>query len=201
MASKKSAKKMTSKATKKAAKKATKKKASKKITVRAAAKKKATAKKPSIVMARVGQPVPDFTLAGTSGEIKLSSLRGKKVVLYFYPKDATPGCTIEGHDFSRLLPEFEAAGAEVFGISRDSVSSHEKFRTKENYSVHLLSDPDESACQQFDVMKMKNMYGKQVRGVERSTFVIDQNGKLVREWRKVSVTGHAAEVLDFIKLL
>lgn len=197
MATKKSTKKMT----KKAAKKTTKKKASKKITVRAAAKKKAAPKKSSALMARVGQPVPDFTLSGTRGEVQLSSLRGKKVVLYFYPKDATPGCTIEGHDFSRLLPEFEAAGAEVFGISRDSLESHEKFRAKENYSVHLLSDPDESACTQFDVMKMKNMYGKQVRGVERSTFVIDQNGNLVREWRKVDVTGHAAEVLDFIKLL
>jgi len=197
MATKKSAKKTT----KKAAKKVTKKKATKKITVRAAAKKKDAPKKASVVMARVGQQVPDFTLSGTRGDVQLSSLRGKKVVLYFYPKDATPGCTIEGHDFSRLLPEFEAIGAEVFGISRDSLASHEKFRAKENYSVHLLSDPDESACAKFDVMKMKNMYGKQVRGVERSTFVIDQDGKLVREWRKVSVTGHAAEVLDFIKLL
>jgi peroxiredoxin Q/BCP len=181
MATKKKVKKATKKATKKSLKKAAPKRAKN--------------------LARVGETVPDFTLAGTNGDVQLSSLRGKKVVLYFYPKDATPGCTIEGHDFSRLLNEFHEANAEVFGISRDNLSSHEKFRAKENYSVHLLSDSEESACAQFDVMKMKNMYGKQVRGVERSTFVIDQNGKLVREWRKVSVTGHAAEVLDFIKLL
>lgn len=189
------------KKTLKKAKKATKKSAKKSVKKTPRATKKSVAEKKSVALARVGRQVPNFTLSGTNGDISLESLRGKKIVLYFYPKDATPGCTVEGHDFSRLLNDFHAANAEVFGISRDTVSSHEKFRSKENYSVHLLSDPDESACRQFDVMKMKNMYGKQVRGVERSTFVIDQEGKLVREWRKVNVTGHAAEVLDFVKLL
>lgn len=196
MASKKKVKKATKKVAKKVAKKASKRK----ITVRKAAPKKSVAKKAKN-LAHVGEMVPDLTLTGTNGDVQLSALRGKKVVLYFYPKDATPGCTIEGHDFSRLLNEFHSANAEVFGVSRDTLSSHQKFREKENYEVHLLSDPEESACSQFNVMKMKNMYGKQVRGVERSTFVIDQEGKLVKEWRKVNVTGHAAEVLDFIKLL
>jgi peroxiredoxin Q/BCP len=194
-------KKKVKKATKKAAKKVAKKAPQRKLTVRKAAPRKAAPKRAKSSLAQVGEAVPDFTLSGTSGDVKLSELRGKKIVLYFYPKDATPGCTIEGHDFSKLLNEFQAANTEVFGVSRDTLSSHEKFRTKENYAVHLLSDPDESACTQFDVMKMKNMYGKQVRGVERSTFVIDQDGKLAREWRKVSVEGHAAEVLDYIKML
>ncbi len=171
-----------------------KKKGAQKSTLQTAARKKNS-------LARIGEPVPDFTLAGTNGEISLSELKGKKIVLYFYPKDATPGCTTEGHDFSQLLGEFHAVNAEVFGISRDTLSSHEKFRAKENYSVHLLSDPEESACTKFDVVKMKNMYGRQVRGIERSTFVIDQNGKLIKEWRKVNVTGHASEVLQFVKLL
>jgi thioredoxin-dependent peroxiredoxin len=179
-------------------KKATAAKAKKKLVKKAPAKK-AKSKAPAV---RIGEPVPNLSLIGTTGgETRLSDLRGKKVVLYFYPRDATPGCTIEGKDFSRLLPDFEATNAEVYGISRDSLASHEKFRAKENYTVHLLSDEDETACSQFDVMKMKNMYGKQVRGVERSTFVIDQNGKLVKEWRKVNVTGHAEEVLQFVKLL
>jgi thioredoxin-dependent peroxiredoxin len=183
---------------KKAKKKVAKKSMKKSPTKRPVMKK--PAKKPS-GLARIGSQVPDLVLEGTSGNVRLSELRGKKIVLYFYPKDATPGCTIEGHDFSRLLNEFRSAGAEVFGISRDTLSSHTKFREKENYSVHLLSDPDENACGKFDVMKMKNMYGRSVRGVERSTFVIDADGKLVKEWRKVSVAGHAEEVLQFVRQL
>lgn len=157
--------------------------------------------KPKGSLARVGEVVSDLKLSGTNGDLQLSDLRGKKIVLYFYPKDATPGCTIEGHDFSRLLGAFRSAGAEVFGVSRDTLASHEKFRSKQNYAVHLLSDTEENACSRFDVVKMKNMYGKQVRGIERSTFVIDEQGKLVKEWRKVRVDGHASEVLEFVKSL
>lgn len=151
---------------------------------------------------RVGEPVPDFSLQATGGKtVTLSEFRGKQVVIYFYPKDATPGCTLEGQDFSRLKAQFAAAGAEVFGISRDSVTSHEKFKNKENYSIDLLSDSDERACQIFGVIKMKNMYGKQVRGIERSTFVIDSQGNLAKEWRGVKVPGHAEEVLEFVQQL
>ena len=130
-----------------------------------------------------------FELNGTNGEIRLSDLRGKKIVLYFYPKDATPGCTIEGHDFSRLLERLSRRRRRSFRSFARYTRSHEKFRAKENYTVHLLSDTEENACSRFDVVKMKNMYGKKVRGIERSTFVIDEDGKLVKEWRKVSVDG------------
>ncbi len=150
----------------------------------------------------VGKELPDLTLPGTGGrEISLTELRGKRVVLYFYPKDATPGCTIEGHDFTRLHEEFRATNTEVFGVSRDSIKSHDKFKECEHYSIDLLSDEKEEACKLFGVIKMKNMYGKQVRGIERSTFVIDQDGRLVKEWRGVSVPGHAEEVLIFVKTL
>jgi peroxiredoxin Q/BCP len=139
-------------------------------------------------------------LPATGGRtVALSELKGKAVVLYFYPKDATPGCTIEGHDFSRLNNDFRHTNAEVFGISRDSMKSHEKFKEKENYTIDLLSDEDEKACKIFGVIKMKNMYGKQVRGIERSTFVVDREGKVVKEWRGVKVSGHAEEVLEFVK--
>ena len=150
----------------------------------------------------VGQKVPDFELPSTGGKtVSLSGLKGKAVVLYFYPRDATPGCTVQGQDFSRLLPKFRAKGAEVFGISRDTLASHEKFKAKEKYKMDLLSDADEQVCQLFGVMKMKNMYGKKVRGVERSTFVIDKNGNLVKEWRGVKVPDHAQEVLELVKSL
>jgi len=122
-------------------------------------------------------------------------------VLYFYPKDATPGCTTEGQQFRDLYPQFQAANAEVFGISRDSLKSHENFKAKLNLPFHLLSDTEEQACQLFNVIKMKNMYGKQVRGIERSTFLIDGNGTLRREWRGVKVDGHAQAVLDAIRQL
>src|SRR5262249_43898001 len=131
----------------------------------------------------------------------LKDLAGKNVVLYFYPKDSTPGCTIEGHDFTRLHDQFKATNTEVFGISRDSMKSHEKFKECESYSIDLLSDEDETACKVFGVIKMKNMYGKKVRGIERSTFVIDSDGRVVKEWRGVKVPGHAEEVLTFIKSL
>ena len=147
-----------------------------------------------------GKSDPDFSLPSTgAGTFRLSEHRGKKVVLYFYPKDNTPGCTTEGMQFRDLHMNFRRAGAEVFGISRDSVKSHENFKAKLHFPFELLSDADEQACSQFGVIKMKNMYGKKVRGIERSTFVIDGEGRLAREWRGVKVPGHAQEVLDFVK--
>jgi peroxiredoxin Q/BCP len=121
------------------------------------------------------------------------------VVLYFYPKDMTPGCTIEGHDFTKLVGEFKKCNTVVLGISRDSVDKHEKFIQKENYKVSLVSDADETACQWFDVIKEKNMYGKKVLGIERSTFLVGEDGKVEKVWRKVKVDGHAEEVLSFVK--
>lgn len=147
---------------------------------------------------QVGDLVPEITLIGTDGPFQLSSLRGKNVVLYFYPKDATPGCTIEGHDFSNLLPQFVKKNAVVYGISRDSLASHEKFKANQKYTVDLLSDGEEKACKVFDVIQEKNMYGNISMGVERSTFLIDPDGKLKKVWRKVKVDGHANEVLQAI---
>ena len=145
---------------------------------------------------------PEFSLPATSArQISLSELRGKIVVLYFYPKDNTPGCTNESKDFAALNDEFSASGCEIFGISRDSIKSHENFKAKLELPFDLISDADEVACEAFGVMKMKNMYGKQVRGIERSTFVIGAEGQLLREWRGVKVPGHVAEVLAFVKTL
>ncbi|MBN9426855.1 MAG: peroxiredoxin [Burkholderiales bacterium] len=144
----------------------------------------------------LGKKVPDFTAAATGGDVTLSSLKGRKVVLYFYPKDNTPGCTSEGSDFRDLHEQFLAADTVVFGISRDSMKSHDSFRAKLGFPFALISDPDETLCELFGVMKMKNMYGRQVRGIERSTFLIDAQGRLAREWRAVKVPGHVAEVLE-----
>ncbi|MBK7842269.1 MAG: peroxiredoxin [Bdellovibrionales bacterium] len=147
----------------------------------------------------LGQVVPDFSLPVTGSKLfQLSAMKGKKIVLYFYPKDSTPGCTIEGHDFTKLHNEFKNKNVEVYGVSRDSISSHEKFKDKQCYSIDLISDPDEKICRTFGVIKIKNMYGKKVLGIERSTFVIDENGQLEKEWRGVKVEGHAQEVLDYI---
>ncbi len=148
----------------------------------------------------LGKKVPNFTLAGSSGlQFDLSNFTGKNVVLYFYPKDSTPGCTNESIDFKDHYEELQKLNTEIFGISRDSVKSHENFKTKYNFPFDLLSDPDEIACQLFDVIKTKNMYGKQVLGIERSTFIIDKDGKLMHEWRKVKVDGHVIEVLNHLK--
>ena len=145
---------------------------------------------------------PDFSLSATAGQtVSLGTLRGRKVVLYFYPKDNTPGCTNETKDFGAHHAAFAAAGCDVFGISRDSIKSHENFKAKLELPFELISDPDEIACEAYGVMKMKNMYGKQVRGVERSTFVIDADGRIAREWRGVKVPGHAEEVLAFVQSL
>jgi len=149
----------------------------------------------------VGKKIADFTASATGGPFKLSDHKGETVVLYFYPKDNTPGCTTEGAQFRDAYKAFRKAGATIVGISRDSMKSHESFKAKMEYPFELISDPDEALCQQFGVIKMKNMYGKQVRGIERSTFVIDRAGKLAREWRGVKVPGHVDEVLAFVKTL
>ncbi len=150
----------------------------------------------------LGKPVPDFSLASTGGTtFRLSSTRGQKLVLYFYPKDNTPGCTTQGADFRDRHKDFRRAACEVFGVSRDSVRSHENFKSKMKFPFELLSDPEEAVCGQFGVMKQKNLYGKKVRGIERSTFVIDEEGVLAHEWRGVKVPGHVEEVLNFVKAL
>ena len=147
-------------------------------------------------------PVNDFELPATSGKtFQLSQHLGRITVLYFYPKDATPGCTTQGVQFRDAYADFQANNTEIFGISRDTLKSHENFKAKFSFPFELLSDTEELACHLFNVIKMKNMYGKQVRGIERSTFVINQAGTLVREWRGVKVDGHVAEVLAFINTL
>ena len=143
--------------------------------------------------------VPDFSAVMTGGsDFHLSGRAAKYTVLYFYPKDNTPGCTTESIAFRDLHPQFSAAETEIYGISRDSLRSHEGFKAKLGLPFELISDPDEAVCLQFGVMKMKQMYGKTVRGVERSTFLIDAEGKLVKEWRGVKVAGHVDEVLEFV---
>jgi len=149
----------------------------------------------------IGKKVPDFTAEATGGPFTLSEYRGSPVVLYFYPKDNTPGCTTEGTNFRDLHDRFAKAGAVVAGISRDSIRSHQNFAEKLGFPFALISDADEKLCQAFGVIKMKNMYGKQVRGIERSTFLIGADGRLVREWRGVKVPGHAHEVLDAVQAL
>jgi len=143
----------------------------------------------------IDKKVPDFTAESTGGPVRLAALKGERVVLYFYPKDNTPGCTTEGMDFAAQHAKFKRAGAVVYGVSRDSLKSHENFKAKMGFPFELISDPDEELCALFGVMKMKNMYGKQVRGIERSTFLIDAAGVLRREWRGVKVPNHVADVL------
>ena len=148
------------------------------------------------------QPAPDFALPATGGKtFRLSGAKGTNLVLYFYPKDNTPGCTREGEAFRDLYPQFRALSCEIYGVSRDSMKSHENFKTKMNFPFELLSDGDETACKLFDVIRLKNMYGRKVRGIERSTFAIDGGGIVRREWRGVKVPGHAQEVLDFVETL
>ncbi|SET47555.1 peroxiredoxin Q/BCP [Nitrosomonas marina] len=154
-------------------------------------------------MLTINQPVDNFQLPSTGSKtFSLSeSAAGKHVVVYFYPKDDTPGCTVEGENFRDNYTDFIQLNCEIVGISRDSIQSHEKFKEKMNFPFELLSDSDETVCKQFDVIKMKNMYGKQVPGIERSTFVIDSKGILRKEWRGVKVPGHVEEVLDFVRTL
>ena len=148
------------------------------------------------------KPVPDFKLPATGGKtVSLADLKGKNVVLYFYPKDKTPGCTLEGQNFRDQQSKFAKLDTVVLGVSRDSVKSHESFKQEEAFNFDLLADEDEKLCRMFDVIKLKNMYGKEVMGVERSTFLIDKKGVLRQEWRKVKVDGHIAEVLEAVKAL
>ncbi len=150
----------------------------------------------------IGKKVPDFKAVTTDGnEWRLKEAAGSNVVLFFYPKDMTPGCTIEAQEFRDLQAQFRRANTQVVGVSRDSCTSHQKFRTKEKLNYELLSDHDESLCKLFDVIREKNMYGKKVFGIERSTFLIDSEGKLAAEWRKVKAEGHAQVVLAAAKAL
>jgi len=152
--------------------------------------------------ATLNKKVPAFNLPATGEQqIKLSDLADMNIVLYFYPKDNTSGCTREGQDFRDNMSKFKRQNTVVFGISRDSIKSHEGFKAKQNFNFDLISDEDEILCDIFDVIKIKNMYGKQGRGIERSTFLIDGNGKLQQEWRKVKVDGHVDEVLDAVKAM
>jgi peroxiredoxin Q/BCP len=145
-------------------------------------------------------PAPDFELPATGGKsFRLSRARGAPVVLYFYPKDNTPGCTTEGQHFRDLYPDFQKLRCQIYGISRDSLKSHEGFKAKMKFPFELLSDADETVCKLYGVIKMKNMYGRKVRGIERSTFAIDAGGVVRREWRGVKVPGHVQEVLEFMK--
>ena len=150
----------------------------------------------------IGKKVPDFSLPATGEQdITLSDFREKNVVVYFYPKDSTSGCTTEGQDFRDRINTFKRRNTVIFGISRDSIKSHENFKAKQNFPFELLSDADEKACKLFDVIKEKNMYGRKVMGIERSTFLIDTNGTLQKEWRKVKVDGHVDAVLEAVKEL
>ncbi len=150
----------------------------------------------------LNQPIDDFEIPATSGvTFKLFAERGKSLVIYFYPKDDTPGCTTESQQFRDLYADFKKADCEVVGISRDSIESHEKFKAKFSLPFALLADSEETVCEQFGVIKLKNLYGKQVRGIERSTFVLDRDGILRGEWRGVKVDGHAQEVLHFVQSL
>ena len=150
----------------------------------------------------IGKKVSNFKIPATGDkEISLSGLKGKNVVIYFYPKDSTPGCTLEGQDFRDNIRKFRARNTVVLGVSRDSVKSHENFKEKQKFPFDLLSDKEEKLCTQFDVIKEKNMYGKKVMGIERSTFLINDKGVLKQEWRKVKVKGHVDEVLEAVKAL
>ncbi len=150
----------------------------------------------------INRVVADFTADATrDNKIRLKDLRGQNVVLYFYPKDSTPGCTTEGRDFSALHARFRRQNTVIFGVSRDSLASHERFRDKQGFKFDLISDPDEKLCKKFDVIHEKTLYGRKFMGVVRSTFLIDAAGKLRREWRNVKVKGHAEEVLDAVKAL
>jgi len=151
---------------------------------------------------RMNRVVADFTATATRDKtIRLKDLRGQNVVVYFYPKDSTPGCTTEGRDFSALHAKFRRQKTVILGVSRDSIASHEKFRAKQEFPFDLLSDPDEKLCKAFDVIHEKSLYGRKFMGIVRSTFLIDGDGKLRAEWRKVKVKGHAEEVLEAVKAL
>ena len=149
---------------------------------------------------KIGKKIPSFSMILDDGsELKSKDFNGKYIVIYFYPKDSTPGCTKEGEDFRDLHKEFIKRNAQIYGVSRDSIASHQKFKAKYKFPFHLISDEDESLCKLFDVIKEKNMYGRKYMGIERSTFLINDKGRLLSEWRKVKVKGHAQEVLDTLR--
>jgi len=148
---------------------------------------------------QTGQTINDFCAVSTHGTLTLQDLKGQWTVLYFYPKDSTPGCTTQAQDFRDMADEFTALGCRVIGVSRDSLKSHENFAAKQGLAFALIADPQETLCEQFGVMKLKNMYGKQVRGIERSTFLIDPQGVLVQQWRGVRVPGHVQQVLQAVQ--
>ena len=153
-------------------------------------------------MVNIGKKVPPFSLPATGDKnVSLKDFKGTHLVIYFYPKDNTPGCTLEGQDFSDRYSEFRKAGAAILGVSRDSLKAHENFKARQGFPFDLLSDAEETLCRQFDVIHEKNMYGRKVMGIVRSTFLIDSNGVLQKEWRKVKVKGHADEVLEAVKSL
>jgi peroxiredoxin Q/BCP len=150
----------------------------------------------------LNEPVADFQAQATGGQtVSLSEFKGRQVVVYFYPKDSTPGCTTQGQDFRDLLEQFKAADTEVFGVSRDGLKSHENFKAKQGFTFELISDKDEALCQLFDVIKLKKLYGKEYLGVDRSTFLIDRDGVLRQEWRGVKVPGHVQSVLEAAQAL
>jgi len=194
-----------------AKKKATKKKATEKKTVKKTTKKaakKAPAKKTTKKAAASttaykfgpGDKVPSLKIPDSTGAVRsLTEFKGKYLVVYFYPKDNTPGCTLEGQDFKRLYSQFQKANCEILGVSKDSVKSHVGFRSKYGFPFELLSDGEEALCRAFDVIQTKSLYGRKFEGIERSTFVIGPDGKVLKEWRKVKVNGHAEEVLEFVK--
>lgn len=149
---------------------------------------------------QVGKKVPAFKAAATGDQtLALKDFKGSKLVLYFYPKDSTPGCTTEGQEFRDNYKKFKKANCEIVGVSMDSMKRHDNFRAKHEFPFHLISDEDRAVCEQFDVIKLKKMYGKEFEGIERSTFLIDENGKLQQEWRKVKVAGHVEEVLAAVQ--
>jgi len=153
-------------------------------------------------MVNIGKKAPPFSLPATGDKnVSLKDFKGTHLVIYFYPKDSTPGCTLEGQDFRDRYSEFRKAGADILGVSRDSLKAHENFKARQGFPFDLLSDTEETLCRQFDVIHEKNMYGRKVMGIVRSTFLIDGNGVLQREWRKVKVKGHADEVLEAVKSL
>ena len=155
-----------------------------------------------MVTPKVGKKAPVFKGECTGNKLAdLSEHKGQKVILYFYPKDNTPGCTSEGQDFRDLFKEFKKLNAVIYGLSRESIKSHENFKLKQSFPFELISDMDEKICKQYDVIKEKSMYGRKYMGIERSTFLIDENGKLVQEWRKVKVKGHVEEVLKEVNSL